>query len=248
MTTKRRADPFRDKRYWPEPLTPHRSPPGHALDLINSSIDAGATVVAIGPLTNLALLEMAKPGVLDRASVVFMGGWLRPPDPGFPAWGPEMDFNVQWDTRAAEIVASAAQLTLCPLPVAMRATLCAADLPRLRASGPLGALLARQCAIYGQESGMSALGSAHAGWPDDLVNVQWDPVACAVALGWDGVVVEEMRLALVHEGEVLRFQPMPEGRLMRVLVDIDGERFGETWLTAVEAAQRPCGATSSIKR
>jgi hypothetical protein len=30
-------------------------------------------------------------------------------------WGLEMDFNVQWDTRAAEIVAATAELTLVPL-------------------------------------------------------------------------------------------------------------------------------------
>jgi len=27
-------------------------------------------------------------------SAVLMGGWMRPPTEGLPAWGPEMDWNV----------------------------------------------------------------------------------------------------------------------------------------------------------
>jgi hypothetical protein len=41
----------------------------------------------------------------------------------------------------------------------------------------------------------------------------------------------------VITGEVLRFQPDPEGRPTRVVVDLDGTAFAETWLTAVESAQ-----------
>src|SRR3954466_4784505 len=40
-------------RYWPESITPLPGPPGAALDLLAQSIARGATVVAIGPFTNL---------------------------------------------------------------------------------------------------------------------------------------------------------------------------------------------------
>jgi inosine-uridine nucleoside N-ribohydrolase len=54
-----------------------------------------------------------------------------------PAWGPERDHNVQFDTRAAQILATTAtRLTLVTLPVTLKAHLRAADLPRFRASGP----------------------------------------------------------------------------------------------------------------
>jgi inosine-uridine nucleoside N-ribohydrolase len=43
--------------YWPEPVPPRPGPPGRALELFGASVDAGATVVAIGPYTNLALFE-----------------------------------------------------------------------------------------------------------------------------------------------------------------------------------------------
>lgn len=237
LTTLRPADPYIDEPYWPGDIAPRPSPPGAALDLLSQSIEAGATIIGIGPYTNLAQLEVARSGSLRRVPVVVMGGWTQLPDPGLPAWGPEMDFNVQWDTRAAEIVAATSQLNLVTLAVTLKAPLRASDVPRLSASGPLGQLLARQSEAYAQETGKAALGRAHAGLPDDLLNLHWDPVTCAVALGWPGAVVEDQRLQAMLENEVLCFRPNPEGRPTRVVVDLDGVRFGEAWLTAVEAAQ-----------
>jgi len=227
-----------EERYWTGPVAPRPSPPGAALDLLEHSIEEGATIVAIGPFTNLALLEVARPGRLGRGPVVVMGGWVLPPAPGLPPWGPDMDWNVQCDTRAAAIVAgAAAELTLVTLPVTLQAHLRAADLPRLRAAGPLGQLLALQGEAHGAEYGMAGLGRAHAGLPDDLLNFHYDPVACAVALGWTGAGVEEMRLQPVMEGDVLRFEESAEGRPTRVVVGVDGAAFTETWLGAVEAAR-----------
>ncbi len=160
MTTGKVADPFpADDRYWPSGLAPRPSMPSEALDLLASSIAGGATVIGIGPFTNFALLERARPGSLDRARVFVMGGWTEPPAPGYPQWGPEMDFNVQWDTTAAEALASHADLALCTLPAAMKAHLRAADLPRLRASGPLGELLAGQSEAFAREEGTAVSGS-----------------------------------------------------------------------------------------
>jgi hypothetical protein len=84
---------------------------------------------------------------------------------------------------------------------------------------------------------MAAMGRAHAALPDDLLNFQYDPVAVAVALGWSGAILRQMSLRPVVIDEVLRFQPDPKGRPTRVLVDLDGVDFAETWLSAVEAAQ-----------
>ena len=237
LTTRRLADPVIDERFWPSTLEPRPSPPGEAFDLLRRSIRNGATVVGIGPFTNLALLEVARQGSLADVPVVLMGGWTGPPDAGLVPWGPEMDWNVQWDTRAAEIVVAAARnLTLVTLPTTLKAQLRAADLPRLRAAGPLGALLARQSAAHGQDYRMGELGRAHAGLPDDLLNFQYDPVACAAALGWPGVELAERRLQPVLDGDLLRFDPVEEGgRLLRVAVDVDGAAFSQLWLSAVEA-------------
>jgi inosine-uridine nucleoside N-ribohydrolase len=227
-----------DERYWPGTVTARPSPPGEALDLLHRGIEQGATVVAIGPYTNLALLEVARPGSLGRVPVVAMGGWVHPPAAGLPAWGPDMDFNVQWDTRAAEIVAAGADLTLVTLAATLKAQLRGRDLPRLRAGGPLGELLARQGEAHGADHAMAALGRAHAGLPDDLLNFQYDPVACAVAVGWPGATLEWTRLRPAVTDGLLRFRPDPDGRPARVVVDVDGEAFADRWLAAVEAAAR----------
>lgn len=225
------------ERCWGMPVQARPSPRGAAMDLLAHSIELGATIVAIGPYTNLALLQQVRPGLLNGVAVVAMGGWVEPPDEGLPAWGPEMDWNVQCDTFAALTVAAAADLTLVTLPVTLRAHLTAADLPRLAATGPLGQLLARQARAHGEDHDMAALGRAHAGLPDDLVNFHYDPVACAVAFGWRGAVVQQRRLLPVFDNDVLRFEPDQAGRSTRVVVGIDSEAFANVWITAVEAAQ-----------
>jgi len=224
--------------YWSHPVSPQPSSIGDAIDLIVANVEREATIVAIGPYTNLALVDMERPGELDHVPIVVMGGWVQPPGEGLPAWGPEMDWNVQCDTSAALTVAACSDLTLVTLPVTLKAHLRAAHLDRLTASGPVGKLLARQAEAHGTEHSMTRLGEAHPGLPDDLLNFQYDPVACAVAVGWAGAVVEEMRLRPVLDGDVLRFEPDDDGLAIRVVVDIDGAAFAETWLTAVEAADR----------
>ncbi len=146
-TGERMGDLPDHRRYWGgEPVTPSPSPIGAALGLLAAAVEMGAVLVGIGPYTNLAALEAARPGALSSTLVTVMGGWVRPPARGLPQWGPEMDWNVQCDTRAALTVfeASAESLTLVALPATLQAHLREAHLPRLEASGPLGLLLARQ--------------------------------------------------------------------------------------------------------
>ena len=238
-TTGAVADPQPpDGRYWPRDLAPRPSPLEHAVDLLERSIDEGATVVAIGPLTNLAELERSRPGVLERSRVVMMGGWMKPPRDGLPPWGPEKDFNVQWDTAAVEVVAAHADLTLVPLDVAIEAHLRARDLPRLRASGALGALLARQAEAQADDWGMRDLPRHHPALPPDLLNFQWDAVASAAAVGWPGAGITRLRLSTTRDGDVLRFVRSDEERPLKVVRAIDAGVFGDVWLAAVEAAQR----------
>jgi hypothetical protein len=90
--------------------------------------------------------------------------------------------------------------------------------------------------------------------PDDLVNFHWDPVAGAVAVGWPGVVIEELSVRPRFDGEILEFLEVPGAdagtagdsvagpdtgaRRTKVVVDIDVDAFRRTWLDAVAAAQR----------
>lgn len=238
LTTRRTpGDIPTGERWWPRPVAPRPSPPGAALDLLGASIDAGATVVAIGPYTSLALLEMLRPGSLAKAPVVLMGGWVggRLPD-GFPAWEADRDWNVQCDTRAARVVfESAADLTMVTIAATIRVPVRAADLPRMRNAGALGELLALQAQTTGEEH-YPDLGRRYAGLPDDLLNFHHDPLACAVAAGWSGAPGQVRHLVAVEEHGVLRFEEDPAGRPVRVVDDVDAGAFREHWFNCVERA------------
>jgi purine nucleosidase len=239
LTTLARYGPtWGDARYWPDDVAPVSSSPGAALDLLHADIERGATIVAIGAFTNLALLELARPGALRGAHVVATAGWL--PDQrveDLPHFGAAYDFNVQCDARAAEIVASVADLTLVTLPASMRAQLRRAHLPRLRTAGAVGALLARQSAQYEADNAerFRALALDHAGIVDDLVNFHWDPVTAAVALGWSGATVVERKIATRRRGAHLVFEPANEGRVVRVVTAVDADDFADYWIETVEA-------------
>ncbi len=214
-----------------------------AVELLETSIRAGATVVAIGPCTNLAQLGAARPGALARARVVLMGGWTSPARRGLPQWGPEMDWNVQCDTQAAETVfTSAGEVTLVTLTATLDARLRERDLDRLRAGGPLGQLLARQAQAHGAEHRMNALGRAHAELPDDLLNFQYDVVACAVAVGLPVAAFAQQRLVPRRDGATVRFEEHTDGRDVRVTASVDDERLRHLWLAAVETADGAAAA------
>jgi inosine-uridine nucleoside N-ribohydrolase len=226
-----------DPRYWPQPVIPAPAAPCAGVDLLMNSIEEGATVVAIGAATNLAVLEILRPGSLSGAPVVFMGGWIQSPGTELPNLGPEGDWNVQCDTRAASILARCADVTLVPLSVTLKTWLRASHMPRLRESGSVGELLARQSEVYARDKQKSKLASANAGLPDDLINFHHDPLTAAVALAWPGAQVSEMRLTQVLDGDgTLRFEPSASGHRMRVVIDVNGDEFSEHWLITVTSA------------
>jgi purine nucleosidase len=228
--------PFAFPDYWPEPVERLPSGPGEALELLAASVEAGATVVAVGPYTNLAMLETAQPGLLGRAEVVIMGGHLTSAREGFPPWGPEEDFNLQQDHLAARIVLERCDPVVVPLAATAQVTLRGSHLPRLRAAGRLGALLAAQGEAHALDNATTELGRSWRGLPDDLLNFQHDPLACAVALGWEGVTVEEIPTELeVRDGRLL-MRPRLGAPPLRVVTAVDGPAFEEAWCTAVERA------------
>jgi len=225
--------------YWSTPIVPRPTPPGQALDLLAASIASGATVVVIGPYTNLALLEVARPGTLARADLVLMGGYVAPPRPGLPQWGPEMDYNVQQDTAAALLLYQRADPLIVPLGVTLEVALRGRALPRLRAAGPLPALLAHQAELHGRDNTMGDLHRQYPALPDDLLNFQYDALACAAAVGWPGLTVSTLPLLPTMAGGVLSLPTHPTGKPTRVVTAVDGERFAHYWLDAV--APSPIG-------
>jgi inosine-uridine nucleoside N-ribohydrolase len=142
--------------YWPEPIPPAPTPLADALASIERSIEQGAVIAAIGPFTNLALLERRSPGLLRGARLYLMGGYVFPPRGGFPLWGPEEDYNVQVDAPSAEHVFRHSNPTLVTIAVTVETALRRADLPRLSRAGPLARLIARQAEAFARRENYEA--------------------------------------------------------------------------------------------
>jgi inosine-uridine nucleoside N-ribohydrolase len=102
--------------------------------------DEPVTIVAIGPLTNVALLLAAHPRLVDKIDrLVVMGGGLAHGNTS-----PAAEFNLWSDPEAAHRVLAGEQVpvTLVPLDLTLRCTVDRAWLTALAASGPVGTALA----------------------------------------------------------------------------------------------------------
>ena len=87
----------------------------NAVGFLVDRIAPDVSVIAVGPLTNLAKAERECPGLLARArEIVVMGGAIRAPGNSSPG----AEYNFFADPHAArEVVAANANLTLVPLDV-----------------------------------------------------------------------------------------------------------------------------------
>lgn len=223
-----------EEKYWPEPIVPVSNTLDEALGALKDSIDQGAAVVAIGPLTNLYLLDVKYPGVLKNIEVCFMGGYIHPPRPGFPQWTNEHDFNKQVDIRSARHVLMNSKVTLVQVSVTAETFLRSAHVDRLNESGPLGRLIARQATAWAEDERLSEKYKDCYNVPDDIINFQYDPLACAIALGWnEGVEIKEMLLAVEEGDNLLHERTDSTGKLFRVVTRVDGTRFSEFWVDQV---------------
>jgi purine nucleosidase len=227
--------PPQDNRYWPTEAIRSPNPPQRAIELIKKSIEAGATIIGIGPLTNLSMLERQHPGILEHARLFLMGGFIYRPRAGYPDWKNEVDFNLQVDIKSAQHVLSNSNPTLIPISVTAETALRSSSLEGLRGSGKLGELIAHQAEVFAADEKMDEkYGATCANVPADIVNFQHDPLACAIALGWDaGVAIEEVPIVVEESGGWLWERIDEAGRKMSVVTRIDGARFGEFWVERV---------------
>ncbi len=72
------------------------------------------------------------------------------------------------------------------------------------------------------------------GCREDIINFQHDPLACAIALGWnEGVEIGEIPLKVEIEDGWLVERVDDRGKPTRVVARVDGGRFSEFWLDTV---------------
>src|SRR5215510_4352601 len=230
-----------EDRYWPEPIAPFPTPAVAAVQMLKASIDQDATIIAIGPYTNLFLLEKQFPGILHLARLFLMGGYVYPPRADFPQWQHTEDFNVQVDVKSALAVIAHSDPTFVPLSVTVETALRRSHLGVLRKAGELGQLLARQAEAFAEDEKLGEkLCAACPGLPGDFINFQHDPFACAIALGWeDGVEISELPLRTEIRDGVLSQQIVADGKPTRVVTKIDGDKFSAFWLDIVAGTAQP---------
>ena len=124
-------------------LPPARRAPAeqHAVDFLAERID-GATLVATGPLTNVALLLAREQGSPER--IVLMGGAIAEGNVT-----PAAEFNIWADPEAAaRVFSSGVDVTMVGLDVTHQALLTDEHAERLRENGPVGSVVADLLDFY----------------------------------------------------------------------------------------------------
>jgi len=139
------------------------------------------------------------------------------------------------DRKSAKYVIENSNSTLIPLTVTVETALRRAHLKDLQKSGPLGQLLAQQTEAFAMdEQNEKKHGETCEGLPNDIINFLHDPLACAIALGWDdGVEIEEVPLTLEEKDGWLYEQIHPTGKQVRVVKRINGTHFNKFWLDKI---------------
>ncbi len=197
--------------------------PEHASDFLARAIaerPGQIHLLAIGPLTNLALAflrEPRLPGLLAHLTV--MGGAVRGPG----RFGlPYCEHNIRSDPEAAQVVLSAgAPTTLVPLDVTTRVRIRAEAVARIRARGtPFHQAVAGQVELYPpfQQRGYTFL---------------HDPLAAATILLPDLVRTETLHLDVETAGHVTAGMTLVRAPAddappsAEVALEVDSARFEE---------------------
>ena len=188
------------------------------------------SVIAVGPLTNLARALQLEPRLADWiGDVTLMGGMV---DADRVPWPPVLETNLNADPGAAEVVfSSGVPITLVGFEVTTQVFLTPDQRARMSAwrhplSDALVDLMERMRARFNEFSREQDL-------PVDIFEggrtYMHDPLAVYCATGWRHVAMQRMHVALEVHDRVLRTISYPD-RLpnVRVCIDVDAPAFGST--------------------
>jgi purine nucleosidase len=185
---------------------------------------AALTLIALGPLTNVALALEADAAALGRVGrLVVMGGAVDVPGNVTP----DAEFNVHVDPEAAQrIFSSELMIDLVPLDATRQAAL-----TRTRLRGALGGIAGALAERVGRFTERGFTMDAATGAASMFLH---DPLAVGVAFG-DFVRWEPARIRVGDGGETRRIAGNPNCRVARL---VDADAFIEFFLS------RLCPASS----
>ncbi len=197
--------------------------PEHAVDfIVRAALEAPGRIhlVAIGPLTNVALAFLREPRLAQAlAHLTIMGGSVRGPG---ALHLPYAEHNIRCDPEAAHVVfSSGAPITMVPLDVTTQVTIRPEGVARIRAGGTaFHEAIARQVELYPP---FAARGYTH----------MHDPLAVATLVQRDLVRLEPLHVDVEREGHhaagaTLVHAPSPETPAnAEVALQVEARRFEE---------------------
>lgn len=188
--------------------------PQHAVDFLAERID-GATLVATGPLTNVALLLARYPEAKPER-IVLMGGAIAEGNVT-----PAAEFNIWADPEAAQrVFASGLDVTMVGLDVTHKALV---NPDQLRGAGRIGEVVAELLEFYG------GFHRSVYGWDGSPIH---DAVAVAHVIDPELLDVERLNVRIDTESELCRGRTVVDvwhrtglDPTANVAVGIDSEGF-----------------------
>lgn len=167
-------------------------------------------VVAIGPLTNVALAIAKEPAIVNRIRIVMMGGEI---DKAHPEW------NIVCDPEAARIVfESGVQIQMVGLDVTNRCRFTREDVDRIKQTGnPRTDLLGEMMELFIKNFG--------------YLPILHDPLAMSVLLWDDLLVFAEKKILVETAGQYTRGLTIDcdwgEGMPVQAAIDVNEALFKE---------------------
>jgi len=191
--------------------------PQHAVDFLAERIQ-GTTLVATGPLTNVALLLARHPEAKPER-LVLMGGAIAEGNVT-----PAAEFNIWADPEAAQrVFSSGLDVTMVGLDVTHQALVNAEHARQLREAGRIGEVVAELLEFYG------GFHRATYGWDGSPIH---DAVAVADVIDPTLLEVERLNVRVDTESELCRGRTVVDlwrrtglEPTANVAVAIDAERF-----------------------
>ncbi len=191
--------------------------PQHAVDFLAERIQ-GTTLVATGPLTNVALLLARHPAARPER-IVLMGGSIAEGNVT-----PAAEFNIWADPEAAHrVFTSGIDVTMVGLDVTHKALVSSAEAEKLRAAGRIGRVVAELLDFYG------GFHRATYGWDGSPIH---DAVAVAHVIDPTLLDLEHVNVRIDCESELCRGRTVADiwrrtglEPNAHVAVGIDAERF-----------------------
>jgi len=191
--------------------------PQHAVDFLAKRIE-GATLVATGPLTNVALLLARHPEAVPER-IVLMGGAIAEGNVT-----PAAEFNIWADPEAAHrVFTSGLDVTMVGLDVTHQALVTSAHAEQLGQSGRIGTVVAELLEFYG------GFHRTVYGWDGSPIH---DAVAVAHVIDPTLLELEHVNVRVDCESELCRGRTVADiwrrtglEPNANVAVGIDSERF-----------------------